>query len=154
MIAYPVAYVIARHGGRYKNALVALLVVPFFANYLVRMYGWQTLLSDEGVVMTAAARRSGRLPTSTSSTRPAAVIGGLVYGYIVFMILPVYASLERMDASLIEAGRDLYGSALRTFLTVTVPATRAGMYAGLALVFLPAMGDFISAQLCSAARTT
>ena len=75
------------------------------------------------------------------------MIGGLVYGYIVFMVLPLYASLERMDGSLIEAGRDLYGSALQTFLTVTVPATRAGAYAGLALVFLPAMGDFISAQL-------
>ena len=75
------------------------------------------------------------------------MIGGLVYGYVVFMILPIYASLERMDGSLIEAGRDLYGSSLRTFFTVTVPASRAGAYAGLALVFLPAMGDFISAQL-------
>jgi len=76
-----------------------------------------------------------------------AVIGGLVYGYVVFMILPLYASLERMDGALIEAGRDLYGSSLRTFFTVTVPASRSGAYAGVALVFLPAMGDFISAQL-------
>ena len=75
------------------------------------------------------------------------MIGGLVYGYVVFMILPIYASLERMDGSLIEAGRDLYGTSLRTFFAVTVPASRAGAYAGLALVFLPAMGDFISAQL-------
>ena len=146
LISYPVAYVIARHGGRYKNALIALLVVPFFANYLVRMYGWQTLLSDEGVVM----RRLRDLGVSSEFhilDTSGAVIGGLVYGYIVFMILPVYASLERMDGSLIEAGRDLYGSPLRTFLTVTVPATRAGAYAGIALVFLPAMGDFISASL-------
>ncbi len=146
LIAYPVAYVIARHGGRYKNALVALLVVPFFANYLVRMYGWQTLLSDEGVVLQRLHSIGVPADFQVLDTT-AAVIGGLVYGYIVFMILPVYASLERMDSSLIEAGRDLYGSALRTFLTVTVPATRAGMYAGLALVFLPAMGDFISVQL-------
>jgi spermidine/putrescine transport system permease protein len=146
LIAYPVAYVIARHGGRYKNALVALLVVPFFANYLVRMYGWQTLLSDDGVVM----KRLRDLGVSSSFhilDTPAAVIGGLVYGYVVFMVLPVYASLERMDGALIEAGRDLYGSPLRTFLTVTVPATRSGAYAGIALVFLPAMGDFISAGL-------
>ncbi len=114
LIAYPVAYAIARHGGRYKNALVALLVVPFFANYLVRMYGWQTLLSDEGVVMTWL--RGLGVPASFHILDTSgAVIGGLVYGYVVFMILPIYASLERMDGSLIEAGRDLYGTSLRTF---------------------------------------
>jgi spermidine/putrescine transport system permease protein len=146
LIAYPVAYAIARHGGRYKNALVALLVVPFFANYLVRMYGWQTLLSDESVVMTWL--RGMGVPASFHILDTSgAVIGGLVYGYVVFMILPIYASLERMDGSLIEAGRDLYGTSLRTFFAVTVPASRSGAYAGLALVFLPAMGDFISAQL-------
>jgi spermidine/putrescine transport system permease protein len=146
LISYPVAYVIARHGGRYKNALIALLVVPFFANYLVRMYGWQTLLSDEGVVM-QRLRDLGAPSAFHILDTSGAVIGGLVYGYIVFMILPVYASLERMDGSLIEAGRDLYGTPLRTFLTVTLPATRSGAYAGTALVFLPAMGDFISAAL-------
>jgi spermidine/putrescine transport system permease protein len=146
LVSYPVAYVIARHGGRYKNALVALLVVPFFANYLVRMYGWQTLLSDEGVIMKRLHALGAPADFHILDT-PGAVIGGLVYGYIVFMILPVYASLERMDGSVIEAGRDLGGSPLGTFLTVTVPATRAGAYAGTALVFLPAMGDFISASL-------
>ena len=146
VIAYPVAYAIARHGGRYKNALVALLVVPFFANYLVRMYGWQTLLSDESMLMTWL-RHLGVSASFHILDTGAAVIGGLVYGYVVFMILPIYASLERMDGALIEAGRDLYGSSLRTFFTVTVPASRAGAYAGLALVFLPAMGDFISSQL-------
>jgi spermidine/putrescine transport system permease protein len=146
LIAYPVAYVIARHGGRYRNALIALIVVPFFANYLVRMYGWQTLLSDDGVVM-QRLRDLGVSSDFHILDTAGAVIGGLVYGYIVFMVLPVYASLQRMDGSLIEAGRDLYGSPLRTFLTVTVPATRAGAYAGIVLVFLPAMGDFISAQL-------
>jgi len=146
VIAYPVAYAIARHGGRYKNALVALLVVPFFANYLVRMYGWQTLLSDESMLMTWLRRLGVSANFHILDTAPA-VIGGLVYGYVVFMILPLYASLERMDGALIEAGRDLYGSSLRTFFTVTVPASRAGAYAGVALLFLPAMGDFISVQL-------
>jgi spermidine/putrescine transport system permease protein len=146
VISYPVAYVIARHGGRYKTALIALIVVPFFANYLVRMYGWQTLLSDDGVVL-QRLRDLGVSSDFHILDTAGAVIGGLVYGYIVFMILPVYASLQRMDGSLIEAGRDLYGSPLRTFLTVTVPATRAGAYAGIVLVFLPAMGDFISASL-------
>lgn len=146
LLAFPVAYVIARHGGRYKSALVALLVVPFFANYLVRMYGWQTLLSDDGPVM-RGLRDLGVPPSVHILNTPGAVIGGLVYGYVTFMVLPIYASLERMDGSLIEAGRDLYGTPLRTFLTVTVPSCRGGAYAGAALVFLPAMGDFISAQL-------
>lgn len=146
LLSYPVAYVIARHGGRYRNALIAMLVVPFFANYLVRMYGWQTILSDEGFLLTWL--RDLGIPANIQILDTSgAVIGGLVYGYVVFMVLPLYASLERMDGSLIEAGRDLYGSSFQTFLHVTVPASRAGAYAGLALVFLPAMGDFISAQL-------
>jgi spermidine/putrescine transport system permease protein len=81
------------------------------------------------------------------------VIGGLVYGFVVFMILPIYASLERMDVSLIEAGKDLYHSPLRTFFTVTLPATRAGLYGGMLLVFLPALGDFVSAQLLGGSST-
>ncbi len=80
------------------------------------------------------------------------MIGGLVYGFVVFMILPVYASLERMDVSLIEAGKDLYHGPLRTFFTVTLPATRAGLYGGMLLVFLPALGDFVSAQLLGGAE--
>ena len=81
------------------------------------------------------------------------MVGGLVYGFVVFMILPIYASLERMDVSLIEAGKDLYHSPLRTFLTVTLPATRAGLYGGMLLVFLPALGDFVSAQLLGGSST-
>ena len=75
------------------------------------------------------------------------MIGGLVYGYLVFMILPIYASLERMDPSLIEAGKDLFGTPLQTFLHVTLPQTKQGILAGCVLVFLPAVGDFVSAQL-------
>ncbi|MGW8954792.1 ABC transporter permease [Streptomyces sp. NPDC055709] len=144
VVAYPVAYTIVRHGGRFKNLLIGAVVMPFFANYLVRMYGWTTLLADEGPVM-----RMVRLlpfgPERVLST-PAAVVGGLAYGFVVFMILPVYAALERLDPALIEAGRDLYGNRLATFLTVTVPATRHGVYAGAVLTFLPAMGDLVSAQ--------
>ena len=83
---------------------------------------------------------------------PWAVIGGLVYGFVVFMILPIYASLERIDVSLIEAGKDLYHGPVRTFFTVTLPATRAGLYGGMLLVFLPALGDFVSAQLLGGAE--
>jgi spermidine/putrescine transport system permease protein len=145
VIAYPVAYAIALHGGRFKNALIAAIVVPFFANYLVRMYGWSVVLSDEGPVL-RLGRAMGLSPDVHIVGTGFGVILGLVYGFVVFMVLPLYAALERMDTSLIEAGRDLYGGPLRTFLTVTVPATRQGALAGLVLVFLPAMGDFVSAQ--------
>lgn len=146
VIAYPVAYTIALHGGRYKNALIAAIVIPFFANYLVRMYGWSTVLSDEGPLLTALYGLG--LPQSVRVLNTGfGVVMGLVYGFAVFMILPLYAALERMDTALIEAGRDLYGGPLRTFFFVTVPATRQGALAGLVLVFLPAMGDFVSAQL-------
>ncbi len=152
LIAYPVAYAIALHGGRYKNALIAAIVVPFFASYLIRMYAWKALLSDDGL-LNSGIRKTGLGDGIAFLNTPWAVIGGLVYGFVVFMILPIYASLERMDVSLIEAGKDLYHSPLRTFFTVTVPATRAGLYGGMLLVFLPALGDFVSAQLLGGSST-
>jgi len=152
LIAYPVAYTIARHGGRYKNALVAAIVVPFFASYLIRMYAWKALLSDDGAV-NSGLRSSGLSDGVTFLNTPWAVIGGLVYGYVVFMILPIYASLERLDLSLIEAGKDLYHGPVRTFFSVTVPATRPALFGGVLLVFLPAFGDFVTAQLLGGAST-
>jgi spermidine/putrescine transport system permease protein len=152
LIAYPVAYAIALHGGRYKNALVAAIVVPFFASYLIRMYAWKALLSDDGLV-NSALREVGLTSGVTFLNTPWAVIGGLVYGFVVFMILPVYASLERLDVSLVEAGKDLYHGPVRTFFTVTLPATRAGLFGGILLVFLPALGDFVTAQLLGGANT-
>jgi spermidine/putrescine transport system permease protein len=146
LLGYPVAYTIALHGGRYKNALIAALVIPFFASYLIRMYAWSTLLSDEGLV-NSALKAIGFESGIRFLNTPGAVIAGLTYGFVIFMILPIYASLERMDLSLIEAGKDLYHGPFRTFLSVTLPATRAGMLGGILLVFLPALGDFVSAQL-------
>jgi spermidine/putrescine transport system permease protein len=146
-IGYPVAYYIARFGGRYKHALIALVVLPFFVNYLVRTYAWVALLADEGlvngVVTDVGVRDQGIRFLNTSW----AVIGGLVYGYLAFMILPIYAALDRMDPALIEAGKDLYGTRWQTFRHVTMPATFQGVLAGAVLVFLPAVGDFVSAQL-------
>ncbi len=152
LIAYPVAYAIALHGGRYKNALIAAIVVPFFASYLIRMYAWKALLSDDGLV-NSGLREVGLSDGITFLNTSYAVVGGLVYGYVVFMILPIYASLERLDVSLIEAGKDLYHGPVRTFFFVTLPATRAGLYGGILLVFLPALGDFVSAQLLGGAST-
>jgi spermidine/putrescine transport system permease protein len=141
LIGYPVAYYIARFGGRRKNLLIALVVLPFFVNYLVRTYAWVAILGDEGVVNGALDSEIRFLNT------PWAVIGGLVYGYLAFMILPIYAALDRMDPSLIEAGKDLYGGRWQTFRHVTFPHTIQGVLAGAVLVFLPAVGDFVSAQL-------
>ena len=147
LIGYPVAYYIARFGGRYKYLLVALVVLPFLVNYLIRVYAWVAILSDEGLVNGFLVD----IGLTTDGVRflntPYAVIGGLVYGYMAFMILPVYAALDRMDSSLIEAGKDLYANGWQTFRHVTWPATFQGVLAGAVLVFLPAVGDFISAQL-------
>jgi spermidine/putrescine transport system permease protein len=146
-IGYPIAYYIARFGGRWKYVLIAALVMPFFVNYLVRTYAWVALLSDEGLVnsflVDAGVREQGIQIINT----PWAVIGGLTYGYLVFMILPIFAAIERMDPAVIEAGKDLYGDKVRTFLYVTLPQTKQGILAGAVLVFLPAVGDFVSAQL-------
>jgi spermidine/putrescine transport system permease protein len=141
-IGYPVAYYIAIFGGRWKNVLIALVVLPFFVNYLVRTYAWIAMLGDEGVVNGVLAGDGIRFLNT-----PWAVIGGLVYGYLVFMLLPVYAALDRMDPALIEAGKDLYGSPWQTFRNVTWPHTFQGVLAGTVLVFLPAVGDFVAAQL-------
>ena len=135
----------ARFGGRWKNVLIALVVLPFFVNYLVRTYAWVAILSDDGVL-------NGALGTDVRFVNtPWAVIGGLVYGYMAFMILPVYASLERMDPALIAAGKDLYGGPWQTFRHVTWPHTFQGVLAGCVLVFLPSVGDFVAAQLLGGA---
>ena len=141
LIGYPVAYYIAVFGGRWKNVLIALVVLPFFVNYLIRTYAWIAMLGDDGLV-------NGVLDSSIRFINtPYAVIGGLAYGFLAFMILPIYAALDRMDPALIEAGKDLYGGPWETFRHVTLPHTVQGVLAGSVLVFLPAVGDFVSAQL-------
>jgi spermidine/putrescine transport system permease protein len=141
LIGYPVAYYIAVFGGRWKNVLIALVVLPFFVNYLIRTYAWIAMLGDDGLV-------NGVFDSSIRFINtPFAVIGGLVYGFLAFMILPIYAALDRMDPALIEAGKDLYGGPWETFRHVTLPHTMQGVLAGSVLVFLPAVGDFVSASL-------
>jgi spermidine/putrescine transport system permease protein len=147
VLGYPIAYYIARFGGRHKQVLIALVVLPFFVNYLVRTYAWVALLSDEGVVNGLVASSGISEEPIQFLNTPWAVIGGLVYGYLAFMILPAVAALDRMDPALIEAGKDLYGSRWQTFRHVTWPTTVQGVLAGTVLVFLPAVGDFVSAQL-------
>jgi spermidine/putrescine transport system permease protein len=154
LIGYPVAYMIARYGGRLRNLLVVLIILPWFADYLVRIYAWFVILGNEGMVngLLRALGLPGNPPIIFLNT-PFAVVGGLVYDFLPFMILPIYAALERMDPSLIEAGKDLYGTPLQTFLHVTWPATIQGVIAGCVLVGLPAVGDFATALILGGPNT-
>jgi spermidine/putrescine transport system permease protein len=154
LLGYPVAYTIARYGGRYKNLLIILIILPWFADYLVRIYAWLVILGNEGVVNGAleALGFPGSPPVVFLNT-PFAVVGGLVYDYLPFMILPIYAALERLNPSLIEAGKDLYGSPAQTFFHVTWPATIQGVVAGAVLVGLPAVGDFATAYILGGPNT-
>ena len=155
LIGYPVAYVIARYGGRVRHLLVVLLVIPWFVDYLIRVYAWIVLLGDNGVVngWLGDLGMSGDPPIQFLGTWWA-VVGGLFYSYFPFMVLPVYAAVERMDSSLVEAGKDLYGTPWQTFRHVTFPATFQGVVAGAVLVFLPASGDFANAEFLGSPATS
>ena len=146
LIAYPLAYAIAFRGGKYKNLLLFAVVAPFFTTYLIRTLAWQTILSDESFIVNALktiglVADDGRVLDTSGS-----VIAGLTYNFLPFMILPIYASLERLDTSLIEAAKDLYSSATTAFRKVTLPLTGPGIVAGVLLTFIPASGDYINAE--------
>ena len=155
VIGYPVAYVIARYGGRVRLLLVVLLVLPWFVDYLIRVYAWIVLLGDNGVVngWLGDLGMSGDPPVQFLGTWWA-VVGGLFYSYFPFMVLPVYAAVDRMDPSLVEAGKDLYGTPWQTFRHVTFPATFQGVVAGAVLVFLPAAGDFANSEFLGSPSTS
>jgi spermidine/putrescine transport system permease protein len=147
LIGYPLAYVIAFRGGRWKNALLLLVIVPFFVTYLIRTLSWETILSDSGIVVSTLktlgiVSEDGRLLDTTVS-----VVAGITYNFLPFMILPLYASLERVDPRMLEAGYDLYARRRDVFLRVTLPLSMPGVVAGVLLTFIPAAGDFINAQL-------
>ena len=147
LIGYPLAYVIAFRGGRWRNALLLAVIVPFFITYLIRTLSWETILSDSGLVVDTLrtlglVSEGGRVLDTTAS-----VVAGLTYNFLPFMILPLYASLERIDHRLLEAGYDLYGRRRDVFLRVTLPLSMPGVVAGTLLMFIPAAGDFINAEL-------
>ncbi|MEA2425064.1 MAG: spermidine/putrescine transport system permease protein [Thermoleophilaceae bacterium] len=154
-VGYPTAYVVARYGGRLRHVLIALLILPWFVDYLVRIYAWVAIFGDKGLVNGVLGDLGmGGEPPVTFLNTTWAVIGGLVYSYFPFMILPIYAAVERMDSALVEAGKDLYATPLRTFLHVTLPETFQGVLGGCVLVFLPAAGDFANAQLLGGPNQT
>jgi spermidine/putrescine transport system permease protein len=152
LISYPLVYWIAFRGGRWKNLLLLLIIAPFFVTYLIRTLAWETILSDEGFV-TGTLRHlhvlsaDGRLLATST-----AVVAGITYNFLPFMALPLYVSLEQIDQRLIEAAQDLYASRRTTFLRVTFPLSLPGVFAGSLLTFIPAVGDFINAQLLGTPR--
>jgi spermidine/putrescine transport system permease protein len=146
IISFPLAYYIAFKSRR-KNLLLLLIILPFFTSYLVRTIAWQTILSDDGFVVNTLQSlgllsADGRLLATRT-----AVIAGITYNFLPFMALPLYVSLEKIDRRLIEAATDLYASRWTAFRKVTVPLALPGIFAGSLLTFIPAVGDFINAQL-------
>jgi spermidine/putrescine transport system permease protein len=162
LISYPLAYVIAFRGGRYKNLLLMLVIAPFFTNYLIRTLAWETILADHGVVTTTLKSLHVLSVTDalgfTSGQRllatPLAVVTGITYNYLPFMTLPLYVSLEKIDKRLLEAALDLYANRARAFMRVTLPLSLPGIFAGTLLTFIPAIGDYINAYLLGSTQTT
>ena len=146
-MGYPLAYFIAFRAGRLKNLLLGLVVLPFFTTFLVRTFAWKTILNDGGPAVWLLQQlhilgAGGRLLDTTI-----AVVGGLTYNFLPFMILPIYVSLEKIDRRLVEAAEDLYSTPLEAFRKVVLPLSLPGVFAGSLLTFIPATGDFINAQL-------
>jgi spermidine/putrescine transport system permease protein len=146
-LGYPLAYVLAFRAGKLKNFLLGLIILPFFTTFLVRTFAWKTILNDGGWVVSLLGSlhllpADGRLLNTVW-----AVIGGITYNFLPFMILPIYVSLEKIDRRLTEAAQDLYCNQFQAFLKVVLPLSLPGVFAGSLLTFIPASGDFLNAEL-------
>ncbi len=151
-LGYPVAYWLARRAPRrYRSALLALVILPFWTSFLVRMYAWIVLLRSEGVVNLALSGLG--LPRAELLYNDFAVLLGQLYGELPFMIIPLYVSLEKLDPSLLEAAADLGADARRAFLRVVVPQTLPGIAAGCVLVFIPSLGAYLAPDLLGGGKT-
>jgi spermidine/putrescine transport system permease protein len=152
LIAYPVAYWIGvRAPARWRNVLLVLVILPFWTSFLVRMYAWIFMLRSEGLVNLGLAKLG--LPALNLLYNDFAVLVGQLYGELPFMILPLYASLERLDRSLLEAAADLGAGPSRALWRVTIPLTAPGIVAGCVLVFIPSLGAYLAPDLLGGART-
>ena len=153
LIGYPLAYWIATQGGRWKNFLIGLVVVPFFTSYLIRTIAWTSILQDENVFVTFMRSLPGVPADFRILATPIAVIGGLTYNFMSFMILPIYVSLEKIDFRLTEAAADLYGNPWTAFRKVVFPLSLPGVFAGSLLVFIPAAGDYLNNRYLGSPQT-
>jgi spermidine/putrescine transport system permease protein len=149
-----VAYTIAFRGGRFKNLLLFIVIAPFFTSFLIRTISWKILLGDEGPVLGPLKHVFNVLPGDFSVIfTPVSQLAGLTYNFLPFMILPLYVALEKIDPRLIEAAQDLYASNIGAFRRVTLPLALPGVFAGTLLTFIPAMGDYVNAELLGSPRT-
>jgi spermidine/putrescine transport system permease protein len=147
LLAYPMAYWIAFKGGRHKSSYLFLILLPFFVTFVIRTISWQFLLADNGIVL-GNLKSWGVLPQSFHVlATPYAVVGGLVYNFLPFMVLPIYVALERIDRSLLEAASDLFASRREAFTKVVLPLSLPGVFAGVILTFVPAAADYVNAQI-------
>lgn len=151
LMAYPLAYFIARATPKQRNMFLFMVLIPLWTNFVIRVYAWMMLLRKEGAINVIIGWVAGMLhipftPLEMLYT-PGAVLVGMVYEFLPFMILPIYTSLEKIDNSLYEAAADLGANAFRTFLRVTLPLSMPGVVAGTILVFIPVMGTFIVSDI-------
>lgn len=153
LIGFPVAYTVAFRGGRFKNLLLFLVIAPFFTSFLIRTISWKTLLDGPFLGFLRDTLRVVPADASVTGT-PVAVIAGLTYNFLPFMILPLYVALEKIDFRLIEAANDLYASRWGAFRHVTFPLALPGVFAGSILTFIPALGDYVNATLLGNQQTT
>ncbi|RNL63219.1 ABC transporter permease [Nocardioides marmoriginsengisoli] len=147
VLGYLLAYAIAFKGGRWRTLLLVLVIAPFFTSFLLRTLSWKLILADDGFVVDALQSVHILGADDRLLATPVAVIAGLTYNFLPFMVLPLYASLEKIDGRLIEAAGDLYASPVRAFFKVTWPLSLPGVVAGTLLTFIPAAGDYVNAQL-------
>ena len=147
ILGYPFAYYVARYQYQWRNVLLLFIVVPFWTNFLIRTYAWILILRTEGILNTFLIVLFPNATPLELLNTPIAVQIGLIYGYLPFMILPLYASLEQIDVALIEAAKDLGAKPWRAFLNVTLPLSIPGVAAGCVLVFIPTVGAFITPNL-------
>jgi spermidine/putrescine transport system permease protein len=154
VVMYPVAYWIAFRGGRYKSTLLFLILLPFFVSFVIRILAWQFILADQGIVL-GTLKDLHVVPSSLHVlSTPVAVIAGLTYDAMPFMALPLYVALENIDRSHVEAGADLYASPTQRFLRVILPLSAPGVYAGILLVAITNIGDYVSAAILGGPSTT
>jgi spermidine/putrescine transport system permease protein len=153
LLGFPLAYVIARSPSRWQPVLLLLVMLPFWTNFLVRTYAWMILLRQDGVVNGLLLSLGVVESPLELLYTPTAVVIGLVYGYLPFMVLPLYVAVERLDPLLVEAAWDLYASRWAVFARVVVPLTMPGIVGGCVLVFIPSIGSFITPDLLGGARS-
>jgi spermidine/putrescine transport system permease protein len=154
VISYPMAYWIAMRGGKNKNIFLLLILLPFFTPFIIRTLSWKFILADTGILF-GTLKDWGVVPEGyqilATST---AVICGLIYNFLPFMALPLYVALERLDPALLDAAGDLYSNRTQRFLRVTLPLSLPGVFAGSLLTFIPAVGDYINADLLGGVNNT